>query len=55
MKNHLVVTFDLETGTWRIEVAAKSPLVEVSDHADALRIARGIAAWTHLPIVERAR
>lgn len=54
MKTHLIVRFDAASGTYKVEVGGDRLLAEVDDVTDAMRVARGIAAWTHLPIREKA-
>jgi hypothetical protein len=51
--NHLALRYDARRQAWRLElVADRNVLIETPDQSDIERIARGIAAWTQLPIVE---
>jgi indole-3-glycerol phosphate synthase len=54
---HLAVRYDAEQKTWQVTHVARdgglNVLMEVHDHSDAVKIARGIASWTSLPVIER--
>ena len=57
MPAHLAVRYDAEQKTWQVTHVARdggsNVLMEVHDHSDAVKIARGIASWTSLPVIER--
>lgn len=54
---HLVVRYDADKNTWKVTHVARdggsSVLMEDLGYTDAVKVARGIASWTSLPVIER--